>query len=590
VELDRAKTARLRADMEALLQHAQKAIALISGLEGKDGMDKDLAYAALEHTFHAQISLERRDDAQATSEHMAQFARAAQNPLKLATAHRCLAVAAREAGDLRQAVTHAQDMYQTLLRNKNRGLLAEACDLLGGLYHALGEHSKAVGYFSECLEIKRDFEDTYGMAMAMLRAGSVLNDQGRHQAAFDHLSAALLFFEKTGSQGRVADACLGLGDACAAKGIVKSALRYYSRAAAIARETKNEEARLCCLVRSGNLLARLGKPAEALSRFRDAAKTAAALGFKERVAECHFKAGHAFALAGRPGEALKEFARAKELCRDLGSKGPGEGAGDSLLMDIEESAASIHSAREDHAAAMEALNAAYALAVHGNNKRKTAYFAWLGSIVLRAKGEPDTAAEYQLKAYEVLSQVKSHSELASHLVALANAFLGKKDPDSAMALAKRAVKLLAGNPNKGSLAAGYVCLAAAHAGKKNTEQAVQLYRKAVSLAGESGDQSLTVSASLALAKLLQKSGNYKESMALYEKALGHGVQIEDLGQAAQSYWNLGMLRMYFGEREKSVKAINQAEGLWKRTGEVPEKAKKWLAERAGVTPGKWSRR
>ena len=157
-------------------------------------------------------------------------------------------------------------------RTTNRELLGKALSSRGYIHYVRGASNDALADFRRCYDIAGERGDQRASANALESIAHVYADPrvGEHDRAIDYYSQVLRQYESLRDAEGVADTLFNLASTLEQKGDLSGALGHYHRALK-AEELLGREAEVASVKRSiGVTLAKLGRPREALKLFDDA--------------------------------------------------------------------------------------------------------------------------------------------------------------------------------------------------------------------------------------------------------------------------------------------------------------------------------
>lgn len=163
-----------------------------------------------------------------------------------------LSARARHAAEQAEAAARAGD---------DRWFLGYVLNELGHVAVAQARYDDAWRYYRMCYDIRKDFEDGEGMALAMILQARVALLKREYGTARDLYQRGLALFPNSGDRGSIGAALHGLGQIAYAEADYRAAARFFHNALEIARDIELVPLMIALLASAGELLLDRGRPA-----------------------------------------------------------------------------------------------------------------------------------------------------------------------------------------------------------------------------------------------------------------------------------------------------------------------------------------
>lgn len=181
-------------------------------------------------------------------------------------------------GDYDVAQTHHTAALE--LGESDPSILAMSKNALGAVAYERGQYGEAVRLFEECLAIRKELDDPFGVGNALSWLGIVLTDQSRYDEARTALRESLELREKIGDISGVARSLNSLGIVARRLGEFNLAVEHYEKALSIQRQMGDRRSISGLLSNLGMVVQALGDRERARSLFEEARLTNIELGDK----------------------------------------------------------------------------------------------------------------------------------------------------------------------------------------------------------------------------------------------------------------------------------------------------------------------
>ncbi len=193
--------------------------------------------------------------------------------------------------------------------------------LLGTVHNELGESKKALEYYGQALTRQRALADVYAEAQTLLNQGVTYYNLGEATRALETYTASLSFWQKVKHRQREATTLHNIGAVYKAQGEYQQALEYYLRALALLKALQNSEAEADELNELGFVNGQLGEWRQALAYFEQALTRWRVGGnpANEAIALKNIGAAY-FALQQYP-QALTHYTQALKLNQEVRNRG-----------------------------------------------------------------------------------------------------------------------------------------------------------------------------------------------------------------------------------------------------------------------------
>jgi tetratricopeptide (TPR) repeat protein len=122
-----------------------------------------------------------------------------------------------------------------------KSYLAHALHNKGYAYYQLGDVTKAIGLFSECLKIREQIHDRQGAAYTLNNLGTIYDDQGDAEKAIEYYKKSLSIKEELNDKIGIALSYNNIGYAYKSKGDFEKAEEYYSKSLALKMEIRDKK-------------------------------------------------------------------------------------------------------------------------------------------------------------------------------------------------------------------------------------------------------------------------------------------------------------------------------------------------------------
>ncbi|MFN6366056.1 MAG: tetratricopeptide repeat protein [Aphanizomenon sp.] len=139
---------------------------------------------------------------------------------------------------------------------------------LGNAYNSLGQYERAIAFFQQSLDIKKDIGDIRGESISLNNLGNAYNSLGQYQRAIAFYQQSLDIFKDIGDILGESISLIGLGNAYNSLGQYERAIAFYQQSLDIAKEIGDIRGESNSLIGLGNGYNSLGQYERAIAFFQ----------------------------------------------------------------------------------------------------------------------------------------------------------------------------------------------------------------------------------------------------------------------------------------------------------------------------------
>lgn len=198
------------------------------------------------------------------AEHMRICAEKEHHPINRQFAYHLLSEAHAGLGAYKEAQQFAQLAYAQSLMTGDRWFRAYILNNMGQIAVTLGEDRVGKAHFQASYQIRHEFADPEGMALALINLGNLSLKEGTLDEAKTQFQRSRKIYQNINDKGGLAAATWGLGQVMFAQDDVAQAQRYYKDALQVAISIGYQPVLLGLLVSIAELLWEIGQQKRAI--------------------------------------------------------------------------------------------------------------------------------------------------------------------------------------------------------------------------------------------------------------------------------------------------------------------------------------
>ena len=189
---------------------------------------------------------------------------------------------------------------------------------LGNAYNSLGQYERAIAFFQQSLDIKKDIGDIQGESNSLIGLGNAYNSLGQYERAIAFYQQSLDIAKEIGDIQGESASLNNLGEIYNKLGQYKKAIEYYQQSLDIKREIGNVRGESISLNGLGNVYQAMGNYKQAIDKFRDSLKICNETKDIRGQADNWFDIGETLEKVNRKSDAIKAYKNAQQLYTRMG--------------------------------------------------------------------------------------------------------------------------------------------------------------------------------------------------------------------------------------------------------------------------------
>jgi CHAT domain-containing protein len=198
-------------------------------------------------------------------------------------------------GQYQKAIDFFQQSLEIKKQINNRNGEGDSLSNLGNSYNYLGQYQKAIDFFQQSLAVRKQIGDRNGEGNSLNNLGVSYNYLGQYQKAIDFYQQSLAIYKQVGNRNGEGNSLLGLGNAYGSLGQYQKAIDFYQQSLEIKRQIgdRNNEGR--SLSNLGNNYSSLGQYQKAIDFFQQSLAISRQIGDRDNEGRSLSNLGIAFA-------------------------------------------------------------------------------------------------------------------------------------------------------------------------------------------------------------------------------------------------------------------------------------------------------
>jgi CHAT domain-containing protein len=292
--------------------------------------------------------------------------------------------------------------------------VAYTLSMIGNIHNELGNPQQALEYFAQALTQQRALADRYAEAQTLINQGLTYFQLGEPRRALEFYSPALLVWQNVKQRAREATTLHYLGLAYETLGEAQKALEYYLRALTLHRELRSRDGEAEELNSLGFVNSQLGEWPKALQYYNQALSLWRATGDRSREAVTLSNLGIVYAAQQEYPKALEHYTLALKLHQEVRNR-----RGEAVTL---EKLGDLYAAQAQSLKALEAYDQALPLRrAVGDRWGEATTLGRLGKVYL-ALGLPQKALEnfnQALALYRTIGDRRGEAEVLFGLARVA---------------------------------------------------------------------------------------------------------------------------------------------------------------------------
>ena len=223
-------------------------------------------------------------------------------------------------GNKPKALSYFDQALQLKKQGGDRSGEATTLNNIGLVYSALGDKPKALSYFDQALQLKKQVGDRSGEASTLNNIGLVYSALGDKPKALSYYEQALLLKKQVGDHLGEATTLSNIGDVYAALGDKPRALSYYEQALLLKKQGGDRSDEATTLNNIGIVYSALGDKPKALSYYEQALQLKKQGGDRSGEATTLNNIGRVYDALGDKPKALSYYEQALPMRKQVGDR------------------------------------------------------------------------------------------------------------------------------------------------------------------------------------------------------------------------------------------------------------------------------
>jgi tetratricopeptide (TPR) repeat protein len=198
---------------------------------------------------------------------------------------------------------------------------------LGNSYYSLGEYQRAIEFYQQSLDIKREIDDRLGEGNSLNNLGNAYRFLGQCQWAIELYQQSLEIFREIGDRLGEGNSLNNLGNAYNSLGQYQRAIEFYQQSLDITREIGDRNSEGASLNNLGNAYDSLGQYQQAMEFFQQSLEISREIGHRLGETASLGNLGNAYNSLGQYQRAIEFYQQSLDIKREIGDR---RGEGNSL--------------------------------------------------------------------------------------------------------------------------------------------------------------------------------------------------------------------------------------------------------------------
>ncbi|MFX0090278.1 MAG: tetratricopeptide repeat protein [Candidatus Hodarchaeota archaeon] len=222
-------------------------------------------------------------------------------------------------GNFDQALGFFQQCLVLRKKVGNKNEIASALNNLGITYTRKGDLDQGLTYFQQALTLYKELGNTQNIARALNNLGNINMDIGDLDQALDYHQQSLVLIRKLGNKQEIASSLNNIGWIYKLKGDFHLALEYSHRALTLKEEIKNLQQIAESLINLSNIYLEKGELDQALEYCQRGLVLYEKVGNKQEIARSLHNIGEIYGQKGSLDQALEHFKQSLRLREEVGN-------------------------------------------------------------------------------------------------------------------------------------------------------------------------------------------------------------------------------------------------------------------------------
>ncbi|MEH2393585.1 MAG: tetratricopeptide repeat protein, partial [Nostoc sp.] len=200
--------------------------------------------------------------------------------------------------------------------------------LLGNAYYFLGQYQRAIKYYQQSLDIRREIGDRNGEGNSLIGLGNAYNSLGQYQRAIELLQESLEITRDIGDRNGEGLSLMNLGNAYNSLGQYQRAIEFLQQSLEISREIGDRNGEGNSLMNLGNAYNSLGQYQRAIEFLQQSLEIFREIGDCNGESNSLGNLGIAYGSLGQYQRAIEFHQQSLEISKEIGDR---NGKGNSLI-------------------------------------------------------------------------------------------------------------------------------------------------------------------------------------------------------------------------------------------------------------------
>jgi tetratricopeptide (TPR) repeat protein len=221
-------------------------------------------------------------------------------------------------GDYTKAIDY---FTQCLNINKEIGDkqgVASAFNNFGIIYKIQGDYSKSIDYYAQCLKINEEISDKKGIAGALNNMGNIYFTQGNYASAVQYYTRSLKLKQEIGDKQGAASSTSNIGAIYKEQGDYAKAIDHYTQSLTIEKEIGNKFEVASTLNNIGNIYKEQKDYAVAIENYNQSLKIREEIDDKKGIASTLINIGVVYYRQNNRETAFEHYTRSLKISEEIG--------------------------------------------------------------------------------------------------------------------------------------------------------------------------------------------------------------------------------------------------------------------------------
>lgn len=323
--------------------------------------------------------------------------------------------------------------YNFAKKKGHKKQMASALNFMGISFAIKGNYDKAIDYYTDCIEIKKEIKDKKGIAISLNNIGVIYREKGDYAKAIDYYKRGLEISKEIGDKNNIWQFLNNIGVIHASRGDFEKAMDYYIKSLKIQEELGNMKEIGNTLNNIGMIYKEQGNYSKSIEYYTKSLKVYEKEGLKYGMSAPLNSIGIIYKTQGNYKKALEYYNRGLEINQEIGDK---QGISSSLI-----NIGSIYKAQNKNSIALSYYNRALDLKEEIGDKRGVAIaFHSIGNI-FKAQKDYSKALDYLTSSLKIRENIGNKQGIASSLNSIGQIYKHKNDYSQAVNHSTQALEL-----------------------------------------------------------------------------------------------------------------------------------------------------